>query len=118
MYGLPSDTDLRFFDGKLLRQVCIGSNEIILRFDDDVTLVAQTDIGHVSGGIITAIYKTSPSAAQVVACLLHKAVVQASRKDLGTLVLDFGNNEGLEFYDTSEQFESYTITYGTAMIVV
>ena len=118
MYGLPPNTDVSFLNGKLLRQVCIGFNEIILRFDDNVTLTAQTDIGHRSGGIITAIYKHSMSVAPVVVKLLHKAVVSASCQQPGTLILDFGDDEGLEFYDSSPQYESYTINNNNVLIVV
>ncbi len=118
MYGLPNNTDLSFFRGKLLLQVCIGYNEVILRFSDDLSVTLQTDIGHKKAGVCMALYKTMIPSASVLVNLLHTSIVNASAEPPGTLVLEFSNNEMLEIYDTSQQYESYQIVYGDKMIVV
>lgn len=118
MYGLPENTDLSFFNGKILLQVCIGYNEVILRFDGDVSITIQTDIAHKSGDVFTALYKTIiPSAAMLVS-FIHKSISKASAKSPGTLVLEFSNGEGLEIYDTSSEYESYQIMHDANLIVV
>jgi hypothetical protein len=118
MYGLPENTDLRFFTNRVLLQVCLGANEAILRFDGDVSVTAQTDMGHKSAGVFTALYKTIiPSAAMLVR-FLHTSVIGASVRSPGTLVLEFSNGEALELYDTSSDYESYQITYDGNTIVV
>ncbi len=118
MYGLPQDTDLTFLKGKQLLQVCIGYNEVILHFDGNVTITAQTEIGHNSGRELSAIYKTAIPAAPALVRFLHESVLNASVVSPGTLKLDFSNGEGLEIYDTSSQYESYQINYEGRTIVV
>jgi hypothetical protein len=46
VYGLPDETDLTFFIGTELQQVCIGRHEVILRFGDDLSITVESDIGH------------------------------------------------------------------------
>lgn len=119
MYGLPENIDLSFFHGKVLQQVCIGYNEAILRFGDDVSITIETDIGHKSSaGEITALYKTIIPSAPMLASFMHSSIVKASAILPGTLALEFSNGEVLEVYDTSSQYESYIIKYGDKTIVV
>src|SRR5262249_27540016 len=118
MYGLPEKTDLSFLKGKQLLQVCIGYNEVILHFDGNVSINAQTDIGHSSRGVQTTIYKTSIAAAPMLVHFLHESVTNASATAPGTLVLEFSNGETLEIQDSSPQYESYTINYCGKIIVV
>jgi hypothetical protein len=118
MYGLPRDTDLGFFKGKLLLQVCTGVNEVILRFDGDISLTIQTDIAHRSGEVLTALYKLSIPATPMLLRLLHSSVIRTEIKAPGTLILEFSNGEAIEIYDTSSQYESYHITYDNRMIIV
>lgn len=43
MYGLPVDTDLSFFHGAMLSQLCVGENEVIMHFGDSLSvLIAST----------------------------------------------------------------------------
>jgi hypothetical protein len=118
MYGLAENTDLSFLKGKQLLQVCIGCNEVILHFDRDLSINAQTDIGHSSGKVLSAVYKTPIAAAPVLVRFLHESVVNASVVLPGTLILEFSNGEGLEIHDASSQYESYQINYDGKTIVV
>ena len=38
MYGLAEDADLSFFKGAFLEQVCLGANQVILNFDQGVSI--------------------------------------------------------------------------------
>ena len=118
MYGLPEKTDLSFLKGKQLLQVCIGCNEVVLNFDGDLSITAQTDIGHKSAKLPSTIYKTSIAAAPVLVRFLHESVANASVALPGTLVLEFSNTETLEIYDSSSHYESYVINYAAKTIVV
>ena len=118
MYGLPEKTDLSFLKGKQLLQVCIGYNEVILNFDGDLSILAQTDIGHRSSQLPIAIYETSIAAAPVLVRFLHQSVANASAGPPGTLILEFSNGESLEIYDTSSHYESYKINYDGKTIIV
>jgi hypothetical protein len=95
MYGLPDHTDLSFIKDKALLQVCIGFNEVILNFDGNISITAQTDIAHTLNGEITAVYKASIPTAPMLVRFLHESVTRVSIQAPGTLVLQFSNNEGL-----------------------
>ena len=118
MYGLSENTDLSFLRGKQLLQVCIGYNEVIMNFDRDLSITAQTDIGHKSAKLPGTIYKTSIAVTPVLVGFLHESVANVSVAPPGTLVLEFSNGETLEIHDTSSQYESYTINYEGKIIVV
>ncbi len=118
MYGLPENTDLGFLKEQVLRQVCVGANEVILRFADDISITCQTDIGHKKAGVCTALYRDMITCGAMLVNFLHTSIINASAESPGTLVLKFSNDEALEIYDTSQEYESYQITYGNKTIVV
>lgn len=123
MYGLSADVDLSFLVGRELHQVCIGRHQAILYFPDptagDVSISIETDIGHKSKiGELTALYKTIIPAAPTLVSLMNCIIVKAFAAPPGTLVLVFSNDEVLEVYDTSLEYESYQISYGGKVIVV
>jgi|SRR5271157_865564 len=118
MYGLPENTDLSFFTGKVLRQVCTGVNEVILHFDGDISLTIQTDIGHRLGDVFAALYKLPIPATPMLVRLLHCSIIRTGIKPPGTLILEFSNGEAIEIYDACSEYESYQITYNGKIIVV
>ena len=118
MYGLPDTTDLSFIKNKALLQVCIGFNEIILNFDGNTSITAQTDIAHTSNGEITAVYKTCTPMAPMLVRFLHQSVTKVSIQAPGTLILEFSNDEGLAIYDASSEYESYQVSHSGKIIVV
>ena len=119
VYGLPDETDLTFFIGTELQQVCIGRHEVILRFGDDLSITVESDIGHRSTlGELDAVFKTIVPAAMVLCNLINAMVSSASVKSPGTLVLQFSNGEALEIYDSNTSYESYQIACGDRLIVV
>ena len=119
MYKLPANVDLSFFKGNILLQICIGANEIILRFENQISITVQTDVVHKSqSGDVTAIYKSMPESAAMLVGFLHSAVTEATAIDPSTISLRFANGEYLEIYDTSTQYESYQIVHGHETIIV
>lgn len=118
MYGLSTDVDLSFFINKLLLQVCIGNNEAILHFDNDVSITIHTDISHRHGTVETALYKSIPSSAAMLVAFIHESVQATAVEPPGTLVLTFSNQESIVLYDISDQYESYEIYSGTTSIIV
>jgi hypothetical protein len=118
MYGLSENTDVSFFEKKVLLQVCIGFHEVILRFDPDISITAQTDIGHFSGDLCLGIYKSPVGAGPMLVRFLECTVVKAFAELPGTLGLEFSNGEGIEIYDSSPTYESYQIVHGGKIIVV
>jgi len=119
MYKLPDNVDLTFFKGSLLLQICIGANEVILRFENQISITIQTDIVHKSqSGDVTAIYKSITTSASMLVSFLHYKITEAIAIDPSTISLRFSNGEYLEIYDTSTQYESYQINNGDKTIIV
>jgi hypothetical protein len=118
MYGLSSDVDLKFFQGRTLFQVCCGLHEAILHFDEGVSITTYADIGHWSAGSLTAVYKEICPAAPMLLQFLHQSVVKVDVDPPGSFKLTFSNGEQLEFYDSFEQYESFEIWHGKTHIVV
>lgn len=50
--------------------------------------------------------------------LVGSSVSIANGDEDGTLTLRFNNGQGLKVYDTSKQYESYTIAYEGKEIIV
>lgn len=118
MFGLPADIDLTFFNARKLLQVCVGANEIILNFDDELSLTIESDICHrTSAGEVRA-FSNSVEAAGTLVQLIDSTVQTAFRMEPGTLALRFSNGETLEVLDSNRDFESYQIGQGQRFIVV
>jgi Family of unknown function (DUF6188) len=118
MYGSTANHDLGFLVGSTLFQACIGENDIILLFDDDISITIQTDfLIRDSSGLETIFEETLPAAASVVKFIPDMITKVLYQRD-GTLCLWFSKGGSIEIYDTSEQYESYNVKHGTKIYVV
>lgn len=118
MYGLAQDTDLSFFDGATLVQVCIGENEVILNFHPAISVMIASNVVvlDADGGA-----QTLESAKEIglnATSFLGIDVTEAVVKEAGTTALKWSRGEVLEIRDTWDNFESYTISYNEIRIVV
>jgi len=118
MYGLPEDIALEFFVGLNLDQICIGAGDIILRFQRGVSLSMYCDLTFCEIGRPPAVFPCHPLTASVLTKLLNYSIVMASRKNHGTLILEFSNGNSLAIHDSNEGYESYVINNGDKAIVV
>ena len=112
MHGLPSDLDLDFIVHASLLQVCVGQNEVILRFDDEISITIESRFlirdpqGH------EATFEDAPRGAASLVSLLADSVIGVSGEEDGTLRLSFTKGGILEVYDSSKEYESYQIQHG------
>lgn len=118
MYGLPPNADLSFFQGKTLQQVCVGLHEMILNFDEPISVTIMSPIACTLAGASYQKYDDYRAAASVVAALLQDVVVSAKGEIDGTLTLEFCGGGRLVVYDDSKHYESYVITNGDKLVVV
>ena|SRR6266480_5741145 len=118
MYGLPKDLDLSFLHGKELLQVCIGMHQVILNLEDQVTISVESEYAHRAKNGEAIRYKDCRLSASMLCSLLGFSIITASGKPDGTLTLRFSNEELLEIFDDSKEFESYQIKQGPRLIVV
>lgn len=117
MYGLPADTDLSFFHGAVLSQLCVGENEVILHFGDQLSLMIASAI-EVKRGSKADELDDSRAQARSLLDLLGATVSAASVRSPGTTELAWSDGSVLRVRDSWTDYESYTITHDGDMIVV
>lgn len=118
MYGLPRALDLSFFKGARLLQACIGANELILNFDQEISITIESTFRILSKNGKDRVFSRPPLAAEPLVELLDSVVTSSSGETEGTLTLSFSNGTVLEVFDSSKQFESYQIRHGEHQYVV
>ncbi len=118
MYGLPKDLSLEFLFGQTLLQVCIGAHDLILNFDNDVSMTVTSRIGCAGADATEHEYDDFKKAASDLMVFLNQTIAKAEGREDGTLRLAFDTGETLTIYDDSAEYESYTIRHGEKVIVV
>lgn len=118
MHGLPKNMDLSFIENKNVEQVCIGEHQIILHFDEYLSISIETSIYVSNDGNKPIEFAKLPEAAPVLCTLLGRCVRKAIGSPDGTLDLEFENGTRVVIHDDNERYESYQIKYGDKEIVV
>jgi len=117
MYGLDKTVDLAFLVGKQLTQVCIGLYQLILNFEDGISISVEGVFEY--DGTTGSAGDGGPHHA---ACSLLDAIGKEPEEvqviDGGTLVLKFRNGGDLRLVDSNEATESYQIVGPNSDIVV
>jgi hypothetical protein len=118
MYPLPPEHDLQFLIGTTVMQVCVGSNEAILHFHENVSITIEAEPALIDAAGESTDFESWPHAASKVVALLNQEVVRAARLDGRTLELRFRNGVRLRLHDRSNEYESFQIRHGDRLIVV
>ena len=118
MNPLPSGTNLDFFIGQTLQQVCLGANEVILRFSDYLSLTIESDFVIQDDHGLRTSFEDARGAAGALARLISEIVGSVSADDEGTLKICFKRGDVLEVMDTWEMYESYVIQHHDKFYVV
>ena len=118
MYGLPTDVDLSFLVGATLTQVCIGQNEVILNFDNDVSIMIASDVQLTPKEQSGQNLDDASAIGAAILSLLGQAVQSASGTEKGTTTLRWDGGATVEIRDTWPEWESYTISHQGKTIVV
>ena len=108
MYGLPDNINLDFLKGKELLQVCVGFNDLILNFDENIVLSITSKCRY-ECSVKSMDIDNYTSSASLICSMLGKKIIDASSKDGKHLVVKFDNECQLIIYDDSEYYESYLI---------
>ena len=118
MYGLSKNVDLSFLSGVELQQVCIGRNEVILNFDQDVRITVLSSLAvSCERGTPPTRYDDVVIGGSMVLPLLHDAVSEAEATDEGGLLLAFASGGTIIVFDDSDQYESFWIAHGKEQII-
>jgi hypothetical protein len=113
MHGLPKDFDGSFFLGRILEMVCFNQNQIYLHFDDKITVAIESAFSYKDVQVMSV-----PVQKSNLMELLGASVSRVQTGRDGTLELLFDNGSELKIYDTTPQYESYSITYEGHVIIV
>jgi Family of unknown function (DUF6188) len=109
MYGLPKSIDLTFLNNLELFNVCIGFNDLILQFDEGVTLSITSECSYQTSERAIIKIDHFPEEANIICKLLGNKIIAAKGYESGTLELRFSNGDTFILYDDSKQYESYLI---------
>lgn len=118
MYGFSSDTNVDFFVGAQLSQVCVGENEVILHCHPSISVMIASTVRLTEPNTTQRLLEDSRETGSALLPLLGSVVSDVSATPDGTLRLHWSSEHVLEILDSWEEFESYTIQHGDATIVV
>lgn len=118
MYGLPENLDLSIFINAILLQVCIGANEVILKFDGNITITIESVIKIHDEKSNEITLENAPDTAAHIVDFLSNKIIEAIKIDDGTLRLKFQNDMFIDIYDTFDDYESYQIQHDAYIYIV
>ena len=84
-----------------------------LHFGDDIIITIESAFSYKTEQVVDV-----PAHESNLMELLGSVVSEVQGDANGTLSLLFSNGDTLRVYDTSKQYESYTISYGGKVIIV
>lgn len=109
MYPLEKNIDLSFLIGRTLRQVCVESHQVLLNFDQDLTITVEEDCLLSIGADLKAISANNPMESKELALLLDQKIEQAKPVDEANLLLEFSGARHLTLLGASDKYECYSI---------
>ncbi len=113
MYGLSADVNLDFLANRQLIQVRVGEYQIQLCFDDDVIISVEGKVT-VNGNA----YDDSRSMSAPLVATLGANILKTTSPGNGDLVINMSNGDAIVIHDSSQQSESYSVTWKDGTIVV
>jgi Family of unknown function (DUF6188) len=120
VYGLRKNTDLKFLNGREVGQIAIGLYQIQFGFDEDVRISVEGEFRWFEGGN-EVVWRPELGSAQIAArmvALLGATIETFEGREDGILTLNFSNGHRLMIPDSSQEYESYSITRPGITIVV
>jgi hypothetical protein len=119
MYGVPTNLDLRPFEGDHLTQVCLGAYDMQFRFGAGgvISVEGRWELRNAAGTILDQAIKDPAQRDCYRIHLLLMATVAGSRIDPPrSFTLVFDNGMTLTVFDDSEQYETCSIYPGGVVI--
>lgn len=118
MNGIPEKIDATLLLGANLIQVCIGENEVILRFDNETAVTLECEVGVTVGGAAPKRSSRSVSTGTAVLPLLGAKVVEITRKSSADLAIRFERDTVVTLHDSNARYESFSIINGSRQLIV
>ncbi len=115
MHGVPNDLRLERFHGATLTQICIGEFQQQFHFTDPalhISIEGDWRVTNSSGEVIDQSVSSSERDAYRVHQLLGQTIVAHQVAAPEFFVLRFSNGWSLVVFDTSSEYESFSIQPG------
>ena len=118
MYGVPQGLDLTFLHDRELVQVCLGLYQVQFLFDPDGALAVEGkwELRGADGSELDRGGPTPRTAPYQLHRLLGQRITGTDIKPPDWIALRFENGEELRIYDSSKQYESFTIQPGDIVV--
>jgi Family of unknown function (DUF6188) len=100
MYGLPETTDLSFFQGESLIQVCVGQNEVILQLSGHISVMLASLIRLKSPTGEERLIEDARQSGAALLPLIGSSVSAVHAVSPGTLRLAWISGEVLQILDS------------------
>jgi hypothetical protein len=117
MYGLKKNEDISFLVSATLVQICIGRNDLILNFDNGAKITILSDFSVSSDGQPYTRFNDFLVGSPALLFLLSEVIAEASATSDGGLRIIFDSSARFEIFDTSNEYESFYISYKDKFIV-
>jgi hypothetical protein len=117
VYGLDTTRSFDFLNQALLTQVCVGQNELILRFDGDIVLRVESELRVLIAQRDERFVDPIEASRAIVSFLGHE-VTAARAPSRGSLELHFGPSMLIEVFDSSANYESFSLEWPGGAIIV
>lgn len=117
MYGIDRGYDFEFLIDKRLLQVCFGLFQLILNFDEDISITIEGNFDLSLSNKNK--YKESISIEyDEVLFLIDQTIKEVQVLDTKTLEINFSNNKNLKLFDNNTNSESFQICSPSGIIAV
>jgi hypothetical protein len=117
MFGLAKEKELDFLLGVELLQICFGTHQVILKFENDVEVSLECDCQVIPKQLHWLAAYEMPAAANILG-LLGQKIVETSNFGDGELAWKFSGGNTLLVRDSNEAAESYQIMSRDQRIIV
>ena len=120
MHGVPADLDLTFLQGATLEQVCIGAYQFWFHFDPVGTIAVEGEweLRDAAGNLMDRFIdqNVTDRGPFEIHRLLGRQVVATEVAAPTSIALRFDNGLELRIFDSSPQYESFSIQPGNIYI--
>jgi len=118
MYGVPADLNLSRFTGATLIQVALGEFQVQFRFRPEAEIAVEGlwELRDRSGRLVDHALPAADRDAYRVHQLLGRQVTGSQVDAPGSITLQFDSGHRLQIFDSSAEFESFTIQPGGIIV--
>ena len=118
MYGVPADLSLERFVGATLIRVGLGAFQIQFQFhpEGEIAVEGRWELRDQTGRLVDQAEPTGDRDAYRVHQLLAARVIGARVDAPKSIALQFDSGHRLEVFDSSQEYESFTIQPGDIVV--